>query len=368
MTTSSPQEYKLYGSMFSLYTAKARAYLQYKRLPYVEQMNHIDFGERIVPIIHKFMIPVIEDEEGNILQDTTDIIDQLEERHPDRPIWPEDPVLCFLSRFIEFFTDEVATPLAMHYRWNYPESNAYITQEFTNWIGLSVGREAAPEMGKKMAGQMQKYLPHLGVADEEGKALAVHLFESVASALDDHLEGSRFVFGDRPCHADMSLYLCFYAHEYRDFGPAQEFLKNKAHHLSYYLDALHAGAGCPSEGHLEVTGSLTEFLKSIGPITCEYGLEALKLGDNLVPDLDPDEPVDRKGDMVTVTIDDKPFTRGCSLYSSWKATRILNAYNTLLEEDRARADQILGKIGASDLVKVKPTWKLEKRDYQIVKG
>lgn len=367
MTTSS-QEYKLYGSMFSLYTAKTRAYLQYKRLPYVEQMNHIDFGERIVPIIHKFMIPVVEDADGTILQDTTDIIDQLEERHPDRPIWPEDPVLVFLCRFIEFFTDEVATPLAMHYRWNYPESNSYITQEFTNWIGLSVGREAAPEMGKKMAGQMQQYLPRLGVADEEGQALTVHLFESVARALDDHLEGSRFVFGDRPCHADMSLYLCFYAHEYRDFGPAQKFLKNNAHHLSYYLDTLHAGAGCSSEGHLEPTGSLIEFLKSIGPITGDYALEALRIGDRLVPDLKEGEPADRKGDVVTVTIDGKPFTRGCSLYSSWKAVRVLDAYNALLDEDRARADQILEQIGAVNLVKAKPSWKLIKSDYQIVKG
>jgi hypothetical protein len=38
----------------------------------------------------------------------------------------------------------------------------------------------------------------------------------------------------------MSLYLCFYAHEYRDYGPGQEFLKNQGHYVSYYLDTLHA--------------------------------------------------------------------------------------------------------------------------------
>lgn len=359
-------DYKLHGTMFSLYTAKARAYLQYKRLPYTEVMDHGDFRARIMPVVHKFMIPVVEGPDGKVYQDTTDILDQLEAKHPERPIVPDDPVLMMLSRLIEIFTDEVATPLAMHYRWNYPQSNAFIVEEFSNMMIPTVGHEAAPEMGKGVAAQMQSYLLALGVASKEGQALAVTLFESVARALDSHLTRSNFVFGDHPSHADFSLFLCFFAHQYRDLGPAQAFLKEHTHFLSYYLDKLQSGAGCSSNGALGITDSSIEFLKSIGPITNEFGLQVLEIAKKETAGAQSGDMVENLSGEITLTIDGKPFVRHGRTYSAWKVNRFLEAYQALSDADTSRADEILKAIGAHDLAQAEPVSRLVKRDYQVV--
>jgi glutathione S-transferase len=84
--------YTLYGTEFSLYTGKARAYLRYKGIPYKEVLSTMRVYERIlVPNTGVRMIPVLETPEGMFVQDTTEIIDFLEQRFPERGVYPQTP-------------------------------------------------------------------------------------------------------------------------------------------------------------------------------------------------------------------------------------------------------------------------------------
>ncbi|MBD3647362.1 MAG: glutathione S-transferase N-terminal domain-containing protein [Pseudomonadales bacterium] len=142
-----------HGVMFSYYSAKTRAYLAYKRIPFVERYSAPDMQTRIREVIHKVMIPVVEMPDGEILQDTTAVIDELESRYSQRPVMPEDPVMMLIARLVEFTIDELWISTAMNTRWNDPESNAFVKNEFSTRIGGSAGMsgEDARRIGEQVA-------------------------------------------------------------------------------------------------------------------------------------------------------------------------------------------------------------------------
>ena len=116
--------FTLYGASISLYTGKVRAYLRYKNIAFVERPVTPDIIKRI----GFFMIPVLETPEGELVQDTTEIIDYLEQRFPGPSIYPQHPVQRLMSLLLEVYGDEWLVIPAMHYRWNY--NRDYILVEF----------------------------------------------------------------------------------------------------------------------------------------------------------------------------------------------------------------------------------------------
>ena len=44
--------------------------------------------------------------------------------HPERPAFPQDPVLMLVTRIVEFFIDELWVVTGMQTRWNDPDARA----------------------------------------------------------------------------------------------------------------------------------------------------------------------------------------------------------------------------------------------------
>lgn len=349
------QPFHLHGTRFSYFSAKARAYLNLKRIPYVEDLDQADFFTRIIPVIHRSMIPVVETPEGEILQDTTDIIDILETRFPDEPILPDDPLLMTLCRALEHWSDEFMLPPAMHYRWQYPESKEFILKEFARSMGNA----------EQVADKMQSYLPFLGLTDEAATDLLVDYFQSTARALDAHFAQTPFVFGDRPCHADLCVFEAYFAHEYRDRGPASDFLRGETHHLSAWIDKINSGNGCPTEGELYITDDIKAFLQLIAPSLTAFAQGIVAGTDAAISDNNPGDEISEQIPPFTFDILGKPFTRGGACYAAWKIQRIGEAYADIPGSEKETADAVLSDLGLTDLCQIKPDWRLEKRDYNI---
>ena len=124
-------EYHFYGALPSYYSAKGRAYLQVKRLPFIDHGATMDmYRDVIVPKTGKAFIPVVITPEGVVLQDTCDIIDTLEQRHRERPIVPPDPLLRFASLLMEYYADECLLYPGLHMRWHYEENREWVVPEF----------------------------------------------------------------------------------------------------------------------------------------------------------------------------------------------------------------------------------------------
>ena len=82
------------------------------------------------------MIPVLVSPDGLALQDSTEIIDFLEVRFPQAPIYPETPKQKLATLILEVFGDEWLIMTAIHYRWTKEENRAFVIEEF--------GRQAKP--------------------------------------------------------------------------------------------------------------------------------------------------------------------------------------------------------------------------------
>src|SRR3546814_7120911 len=69
------------------------------------------------------VMPVVVTPEGEWLQDTTHIVDVLEQRFPDAPVLPATPRQRIVAELLEMWADEWWIPAAMHYRWSFPANS-----------------------------------------------------------------------------------------------------------------------------------------------------------------------------------------------------------------------------------------------------
>ncbi len=98
--------YTLYGWQVSYFAGKVRCYFEYKRIPYTERP--INLWELMVTIKRRTgasVMPVVVTPEGRWLQDSSDIIDHLESRFPERPVVPGTPAQRAAAYLLEAWGD-----------------------------------------------------------------------------------------------------------------------------------------------------------------------------------------------------------------------------------------------------------------------
>lgn len=116
----------LYGVKISMFTGKVRSYLIKQDIAFEEVAPVNDhFANAILPQLGRRIIPVAEIEDGTLIQDTTDIIDYLEDKGLARlSAYPAQPLRHLFALILELFGDEGLLRPAMHYRWNFPDRAA----------------------------------------------------------------------------------------------------------------------------------------------------------------------------------------------------------------------------------------------------
>ncbi|MEL7485813.1 MAG: glutathione S-transferase N-terminal domain-containing protein, partial [Pseudomonadota bacterium] len=160
----------LYGAPLSYFTGKARAYLNWRGVAYEERLStrkvYTDF---IIPRIGYPMIPVLETAEGDVIQDTTEIIDYFEARTNGPYVRPATPKQRLASDLLELYGDEWLVIPAMHYRWRRNRDFAY--GEFGKTVSPDADEAAQFEAGKQAAGMFEGSVPLLGATPEMGPAI-----------------------------------------------------------------------------------------------------------------------------------------------------------------------------------------------------
>jgi glutathione S-transferase len=223
MTGINPTDgtYTLWGGPLSLYSGKARAYLIKKRIPYRELYpSHPDFPRRIMPAIGLFVVPVLEAPDGTIVQDTTDIIEYLDARHPEPNLVPESKLQETVAWLVSAFASEGLLQAAMHYRWWYrKEQESFLTAEFARILSPAGGPEARRMQATAVMQQMNDYLGYLGVTAETVPAVESS-YEALLGILDEHFSRHPYVLGGRPSIADFGLMAPLFAHLSRDPHPS----------------------------------------------------------------------------------------------------------------------------------------------------
>lgn len=225
--------YRLWGTPNSLYTAKARSYLIKQGIPFMNcAAGEGRFRAEIVPKINRWIVPVLEAEDGALIQDGSDIIAHFEAKGPTRyPAYPATPLHALVGQIFELFGGEGLLRPAMHYRWNFDEVNRpFLSADFA----ASLAPTGAPadvrsgifDMASK---RMRQAMASFGVSPETVAAVEASYSEFLR-LFDAHLEASPFLLGGRPTIGDYGLIAPLYAHLGRDPFPAR-IMQTTAHRV-----------------------------------------------------------------------------------------------------------------------------------------
>lgn len=373
----------LYACPPSLFSGKARSYLRKAGIPFEERLqSHPDYAASILPAVGRFVIPVLE-ADGEIVQDTTEIIDFLEARS-ETPlgVYPTGPRQKIVALILEMFGDEGLLRPAMHYRWNFPEENDYfISMEFGRFMKADATDDEARELSAMPKAAMQKYLPGLGITEDTIPAIEQN-YQELLAALDVHFLSHPYVLGGRPTMADFGLYGPMYAHLARD--PAPEMLmKRTANRVWRWVERMTAtGDDMPEFPNMpretrandEVAETLIPVLKLVAR---DYGPEVVALvnfiNDHLKgnPELPGGAPVisdttKRVLGRITVPVGENEVPVGARHYSLWMLQRVQDAYDALEQDDKASVDVLLKQTGLTVFVENRPARRMERKDYKEV--
>ena len=197
------QEYTLYGAAMSLYTGKTRAYLTYKKIPFEEVFSSLKVYKKIIiPNTGVRFIPVLKTPNNEYIQDTTAIMETLEQQFPQRSITPKNPIQQLVSEIFQIWGDEWLLIPAMHYRWNH-DNFPFIYEEFGRVVMPSMPAFVRRIVGKKVGAKFKGFVPILGITANSIPAIDDWYENHVLAELDNHFSKYDYLLGDRPCAGDL---------------------------------------------------------------------------------------------------------------------------------------------------------------------
>src|SRR5689334_14884889 len=164
---------RLIGAESSYYTAKVRAYLRWKRIPFEEIVaTRRVYAEHEVFRSGIRSLPVLCGPEGETVCDSTDIVDWLESCFPEPSIYPGGALQRLVALAIETYADEWLLVPAMHLRWSFPSVN----REFLLLDqGGALEPDASPEVQRRAGETAERAarasLALIGVTDATAPAL-----------------------------------------------------------------------------------------------------------------------------------------------------------------------------------------------------
>lgn len=356
--------YTLYAAPISLFSGKARSYLLWKGVAFKEVLSTPEVMKGILmPVIGWPVIPVMQTPEGELIQDTADIIAHIETHHEGPSVMPDGPVQRFVSELLHTYADQWLTLPAMHYRWNHNEEWTY--GEF----GKTALPEATPEeqyaLGKKRGQMFRGMVPMLGITPETipGVEASYLAFLSEFSA---HLEKYPYLFGGRPSLADFAFYGPLYAHLYRD-PKSGEIMKSHAPLVANWVERMRDG----EESYGEIIGcdGIPETLLPMLARHFAEHLQVMEQTNNLLAayaaKANPKDDLPRALGMAHFEVEGHKGQTIARPFSLFRLQAAIDIYTELESDKRVAADKVLEKTGGQGLKDFTLSSRLERRNYKL---
>lgn len=228
----------MWGAPGSAYSAKTRSYLNKKGIDYQEIFpGQPRFMAEIIPHIGHFVMPIMELEDGTLIQDSTDIIVYFEDRYPQNPLIPETPVLKALAWLLGYFGSESFLLPGMHYRWNYMDGQRpFMEATFGHFLSAARDMDAQRKVIAPIMDFFNGFLPDLGITDETIPAIE-RSHEEFLTLLNAHFLQHPYLLGGRPSIADFGFMSMLFAHISRD-PHSSEMMKRIAPHVFRWTERM----------------------------------------------------------------------------------------------------------------------------------
>ena len=342
----------------SHFSAKLRPALRYK------QIHHVEYPPDMEAIVRRTgvgFVPVLITPEDEMLQDTTDIIDVLEQRFAEPPLLPSSPADLIICRLFELYADEFFPTVSMRTRWAYPDNEAELRRAFAAFSG-------AVERGDAVADLMSSYLPMLGVTPDTIPAIDAHTDDMLA-ALCRHFAEHPFLLGERMSLADCALMGPLYAHLYLDRVTRKK-LYDDAIEVCMWIER--CNRPIPEAMGDWFGGDYPDTLNDVLTLIGQDAVPMLAALDGVfdawaVQNATAGMELERGVGEYVSELRGVRVTAGVRSYVPWKIQRLRDAFDAISAADQRGVSQTLAATGCEQLLaKDEVTCRLEKRGFKLV--
>ena len=353
----------MFGTQMSLYSGKARCYLDWKGVEYTEILPSPDvFATEIIPAVGRPVIPVVKLADNTVLQDTTLIIDHFEKTLGGPSPYPVGPRQKLAALLLEAYADEWLVIPALHYRWHYNEEWIYGEFGKTDLPGGSPAEQY--EAGKKRGSTFKGFVPILGINEATIPAVEAS-YEQLLKDLDAHFAVHPFLFGTRPSIGDYGLIGPLYAHNYRD--PASgEIMRRLAPRVAQWVERMIAPQ--PLSGEFLADDEVPETLL---PVLTRMMAEQVPHLTNVAAmfgewvQANPEGELPRGLGMAGFAIEGVSGQRMAFPFSLWMLQRGLDFFASLDDEAHSECEGLLHACDGENLIDFTLPARLVFEDFKL---
>lgn len=380
--------YTLWGTPHSLYTGKVRSYLIKKQVPFTELMaSDRRFLSEIVPAVGHMVIPVAESPEGELIQDTTAIIDHVEARHGEVSITPAGPVQQIVAHFLDAFGSNYLTPAAMHYRWSYRvEQELFLQTEFARAVPVAMPYAQRLAAAKSIMDRFGGMLTPLGV-DAETIPQIEAAYGELLDLLEAHFRAYPYLLGGRPSLADFGMMAPLYAHLARDPVPAQ-MMRTRAPNVARWTERMNctiiedhdyvdpggsfpAGDAIPETLEAVLGAAFAQWTPGIAADAAQFEFWLAGQADAMpgtVISLGDKRQVHPHVGKVRYDWRGISVTRASHIHSLWHLSRAQAAADALPADAAARLAALLARTGGTALMNTRTSRPISRENNVLVLG
>jgi glutathione S-transferase len=194
----------VHGLTVSYFTRKVTGYLDHAGIRWRLQPS-IGANTAAQAVGWNGGIPVLEDPHGELMWDSTAIIEHLDAHHDGPSVLPDDPALRFLAFVLDDFSDEWFYRHAVGTRWLIDENRVTgswdITREGSREVVFPID-----DVRTFVTDAMTASLPRLGTTPENIDAWVQESLVPWQQAFAAHLEVVPFLLGGRASIADFAFF------------------------------------------------------------------------------------------------------------------------------------------------------------------
>ncbi len=348
--------YILYGWHLSYFTGKVRCYLQYKGIAFVDQaVDLFTLTQRIKRKTGAVVMPVLRTPHDTWIQDSSEIIDRMEDLFPARSVVPDTPIQKFTAYLLEAWGDEWWIPIAMHTRWSYGENYPLFEREAGGHLLPGFPRWLQRRAAGFVAGNLRGMLQRVGVRAEQFQLLNDWTAQ-MCDLLDAHFARVPYLLGARPTLADFSLVGTMYGHLGRDPWPKRVMIAPRPA-LKDWIDRMASPPPADQGAELLAGDAIAPTLEPIlRAIFAQFVPMVERINEQVVVlrrDWPNGKPLPRSLADVEIPIGDAVLRRAALPYTLWMVQRVHDVFDALPADEKTTVALWLEGLGGERLLQLR---------------
>jgi glutathione S-transferase len=200
-----PDRYRIFGAEVSPYSVKVRSYFRYKGIPHDWVVRSASNAAEYQKHAKLPLIPLVVTPQDEGIQDSTPILERMEQRFPEPSIHPDDPLARFLSVLLEEFGDEWGNKWMFHYRWAREVDQRSAAERIAKGAMPGLAPEALEQAAAGIRERMVGRVWFVGSSPETAPQIE-ESFQQAVGLLEAHLARRPYLFGARPAFGDFGLW------------------------------------------------------------------------------------------------------------------------------------------------------------------